>query len=38
MLLPCFEAALEGAKPNSFWIFCLIDIVHNIYRNIKEQS
>lgn len=35
---PCLLAARDGAKPNIFCIFCLIDIVHKMYKNIKEQS
>lgn len=37
-LLPCFEAALGGANPRSFWIICLIDMVRRIYTKIDEQS
>uniref|UniRef100_A0A0B6ZB84 Uncharacterized protein n=1 Tax=Arion vulgaris TaxID=1028688 RepID=A0A0B6ZB84_9EUPU len=35
--VPCLLAALEGAKPRSFWMFCLIDIVHKMYRKMNEQ-
>lgn len=35
---PCLLAARDGAKPNIFWMFCRIDIVHRMYRNIKEHS
>lgn len=35
---PCLLAALDGANPNIFCMFCLIDIVHKIYKNMKEHS
>lgn len=34
----CLVAAREGARPRIFWMFCRIDIVHRIYRKMKEQS
>ena len=34
----CFDAALDGAKPNAFWMFCLMLIVHKMYKKMNEQS
>ena len=34
----CLEAARDGANPNAFWIFWRMDIVHKMYKKIKEQS
>lgn len=34
----CLLAALDGAKPSNFCIFCRIDMVHKIYKKINEHS